>query len=101
MKRVLSLVLALVLVLGMIPTFAAEMTGGEELKALGLLSGNETGDLMEDQTLERQEFAKIIAQLNGALDEAAAYVTPGTYADSTKLKDGQEIMLLMLKSKVG
>lgn len=86
MKRVLSLVLALVLVLGMIPTFAAEKTGGEELKALGLLSGNENGDLMEDQTLERQEFAKVIAQLNGALDEAAAYVTPGTYADFDKVE---------------
>lgn len=86
MKRVLSLVLALVLVLGMIPTFAAEKTGGEELKALGLLSGNENGDLMEDQTLERQEFAKIIAQLNGALDEAAAYVTPGTFADFDKVE---------------
>lgn len=86
MKRVLSLVLALVLVLGMIPTFAAEKTGGEELKALGLLSGNENGDLMEDQTLERQEFAKVIAQLNGALDEAAAYVTPGTFADFDKVE---------------
>ena len=86
MKKVLSLVLALVLVLGMIPTFAADKTGGEELKELGLLTGDENGDLMENQTLERQEFAKIIAQLNGALEEAAAYVTPATYADFNEVE---------------
>lgn len=73
MKKVLSLVLALVLVLGSFPAFAAEATGAEELKANGFIEGGEGGDLMVDNPLKRGELAALLAELNGKKAEAKAY----------------------------
>lgn len=66
MKRVLSLVLALVLVLGMIPTFAADMTAGQHLFEHEFIAGDGNGNLMEDQLLTREQLAKLILELNGS-----------------------------------
>lgn len=85
MKRVLSLVLALVLVLGMIPTFAADMTGAEHLKEHAFISGDENGDLMVDNMLTRQQLAAIIAELNGVKEEASEFALPPAYADVAKI----------------
>lgn len=86
MKKVLSLVLALVLVLGMIPTFAdAHETGAMELKAAGFLKGDDSGDLMVEKELTREEMAVLFAQLNGVEDEAAAFVKPANYTDADQL----------------
>ncbi len=84
MKRVLSLVLALVLVLGMIPTFAAG-TGAEELKANGFISGNENGDLLVDQALTREMLAALTAELAGDKELAAIFEQPAVYADADEI----------------
>lgn len=82
MKRVLSLVLALVLVLGMIPMgFAADQTAGEILKGYNLLSGDEKGNLNEDKYLNRAEMMVILAQMNGKFAEAKAFALPASYTD--------------------
>jgi len=85
MKRVLSLVLALVLVLGMIPTFAADMTGAENLQANDFIAGNAEGDLLVDAMLTREQLAALITELKGENDEAAVFAFPADYADAAKI----------------
>lgn len=85
MKRVLSLVLALVLVLGMIPTFAADMTGGQHLYEHEFIAGDGMGNLMEDQLLTREQLAKLILELNGSISEAEALTLPPSFTDSAKI----------------
>lgn len=85
MKRVLSLVLALVLVLGMIPTFAADMTAGQHLFEHEFIAGDGNGNLMEDQLLTREQLAKLILELNGSLEEAEALTLPPSFTDSAKI----------------
>lgn len=67
-KRILSLVLALVMVLGTFGTvFAA--TGNEKIDWLvdqGIVTGNESGDLMLDKTIDRASVAKMVVE---ALDQ--------------------------------
>jgi Spy/CpxP family protein refolding chaperone len=66
MKRILSLVLVLALVLGSVPVaFAAEETAGEKLKAAGFVAGDQDGNLMEDQKLTREQMMVLIAQMYG------------------------------------
>lgn len=66
-KRILSLVLVLTLVLGSF-SFAFADTGLtaaqkiEELKRLGFVKGNETGDLMLDKNIDRASTAVIVAK---------------------------------------
>lgn len=81
MKKVLSLVLALTLVLGMIPVFAAE-TGTDKLVAAGFVNGNNPEDV-----LTREQLAVLVTQLNGeeAVAEAVAWVAPLTFADADKI----------------
>jgi len=82
MKRVLSLVLALVLVLGMIPMgFAADQTAGEILKGMNLLAGDENGNLNEDQNLNRAEMMVIMARMMGKFEEAKSFALPSTFTD--------------------
>ncbi|SCZ79051.1 S-layer homology domain-containing protein [Acidaminobacter hydrogenoformans] len=82
MKRVLSLVLALVLVLGMIPMgFADGHTAGEMLKGYGIIVGDETGDLNEDQNLNRAEMMVVLARMMGKGAEAEAFALPSTFTD--------------------
>lgn len=89
MKRVLSLVLALVMVLGMIPTFAAEMTGGEHLLEHGFITGKPGDDvatkLDAGAALTRQELAALIAELMGEKEIAAVFAQPADYADADKI----------------
>lgn len=84
MKRVLSLVLALVLVLGMIPTFAAG-TGADHLKTHGFISGNENGDLLVNVELTREMLAALVLELNGEREIAAIFEQPAVYADSDEI----------------
>jgi S-layer homology domain. len=91
MKRVLSLVLALVLVLGMIPTFAADATGAQNLYDNGFITGKDgaTVDAKLDVNakLTRAELAALIAELNGAKEEAAAFAQPADFTDSAMFQD--------------
>lgn len=82
MKRVLSLVLALVMVLGTMPlAFAAETTAGMELQKAGFVAGDENGNLMEDQGLTRAELAVLVAELNGVKENAKTYAIAPEFAD--------------------
>jgi len=82
MKRVLSLVLALVLVLGMIPMgFAADSTAGTMLKGYGIIVGDENGNLNEDQNLNRAEMMVVLARMMGKGAEAQAFALPSTFTD--------------------
>lgn len=82
MKRVLSLILALVMVLGTMPmAFAADKTAGEELKAHGFVSGDENGNLMEDQSLTRAQLAVLVAELNGVKENAKTYAIAPEFKD--------------------
>lgn len=87
MKRVLSLVLAFVLVLGMIPTFAAGETGAQLLQQNKFVSGDQNGDLMVNKALTREELAALIAELNGKKEEAAKFAKTADYADVAKIAD--------------
>ncbi len=83
MKKVLSLVLALVLVLGMIPTFAdAHETGAQMLFENNFIVGDGTGNLMVEKELTRNEMAVLFAQMYGKEVEAAAFVAPANFTDA-------------------
>ena len=85
MKRILSLVLALVIVLGTMPmAFAdveADQTAGEMLQAAGFVEGGENGDLMETKSLTRAELCVLVAELNGVKEMAKAYTMPANFED--------------------
>ncbi|MBN2899220.1 MAG: S-layer homology domain-containing protein [Clostridia bacterium] len=82
MKRVLSLILALVIVLGTMPmAFAADQTAGEMLKDAGFVAGDENGNLMEDQGLTRAQLAVLVAELNGVKENARTYAIAPEFKD--------------------
>ena len=80
MKKILSLVLVVVLVLGMMPVFAAGETGAEKLYQHGFIAGD-NGDLMVNKALTRAEMAVLMAELNGVKTEAANYAAPANFSD--------------------
>ncbi|GAU77796.1 S-layer homology domain-containing protein [Fusibacter sp. 3D3] len=82
MKKVLSLVLVLAMVLGMMPVFAAGETGADQLYKYGFIAGN-NGDLMVDKELTRAEMAVLVAEMNGLKEEAANYAAPANFSDVT------------------
>src|SRR5699024_8471684 len=74
LKRVLSMALASVMVLGLtvVGASAANFNDQAEIKhttaaavmsAIGVLEGNEKGDFMPDQVLTREQAAKIITYM--------------------------------------
>lgn len=84
MKRILSLILVLVLVLGSMPLAFAdehEMTAGEKLAELGLVQGDEEGNLMEDETLTRAQMMVMLARLYDVEEEAMAFDLPSEFTD--------------------
>lgn len=84
MKRVLSLVLALVMVLGTLPmAFAADETAGEMLQAAGFVAGDENGNLMEDAAMTRAMLAVLVAELNGVKENAKTYAIAPEFKDVT------------------
>lgn len=87
MKRVLSLVLVLVMVLGtIVPAFAEEatttaaMTAGEKLENYDVIDGTENG-LEEDKPLTRAAMAVVIAQMYGEKLIAMDYAFEPTFTD--------------------
>ncbi len=83
MKRILSLVLVLVLVLGSVPVVFADdtMTDGEKCQEAGLVAGDENGNLNEGAVLTREQMVVLIAQINGLEDEAKNYEINSTFSD--------------------
>lgn len=91
MKRQISLILALVMILGTFTSvFAADTTdavteASEFLKEQGVLIGSGAeGDLMLDKNLLRQEAVVLVSRLMGAEDEAFATEGTPTYQDIDK-----------------
>jgi hypothetical protein len=81
MKRILSLVLVFVLVLGTFPVFADVTDYGAELKAMGLLAGDENGNLNPDQPLNRASMMVVLATYFGVLEDAQAFPLDSTFTD--------------------
>lgn len=82
MKKILSLVLVLALVLSSFSFAAADpVTVGEELKALGVLTGDENGNLNPDQTLTREQALVVLARMMGKEADAKATTTASSFKD--------------------
>lgn len=87
MKKTLSLVLALVMILGSFSSvFAAtpvstEAEAGAFLKAAGVLVGDEKGDLNLKDNLLRQDAVILVAQLRGEIEAAQGHKGLPTYED--------------------
>lgn len=84
MKRLLSLILAIVLLLG-IPMQAAAVSPytmeGEFLKDLGVLKGGTDGDLMLESNLTREQMVVLISRLYGKESEAEVFMSSNTFTD--------------------
>lgn len=83
MKRFIAVVLALIMTLsiGWVPTTYAAETAGETLKNYGLLTGDQYGNLNENQHLTRAEMMVILARMLGEFDQAFAYTKKSTFTD--------------------
>ncbi|MDF2819960.1 MAG: outer cell wall protein precursor [Clostridiales bacterium] len=86
-RKFIGLVLCLSIVLSTFTLSAAaaesSMTSGKILKALGLVEGNQSGDLMENETITRAEAAQIVCKImNWPLVTVSSY----TYDDWTWAK---------------
>lgn len=99
MKRTLSLVLALVMVLGSFTSvFAAEQTVAEKagafLKEVGVLVGDASGDLMLEDGLARQDAVVLVAKLMGEIEVAQKFPTSETSPTYKDIKDNFYLPLL-------
>ncbi len=106
MKKLLSIVLALALVFGMLPVYAASafdkegLSPAENLKAYGFLKGGNDGELMLDSTLSRQQLAIILVRLMGAEADAEALAEAGSdYADAAEFPAWAAGSIAYCKSK--
>ncbi|MCF6463458.1 S-layer homology domain-containing protein [Clostridium sp. Cult1] len=90
MKKVLSLVLALVIVIsnfsfvfGMPSEKEIYNQAGKILEGLGVLQGSETGDLMLENDLRRQDMVVLISRLYKEEGKAKKYTVKNTFNDVT------------------
>src|SRR5690554_1141283 len=93
MKKVLSFTLALILLLsGLVPIQSVQASGlyeeaGNILKDLGILTGNEKGELGLENYLKRQDMVVLVSRLFGEEDIAKNFndpKTPNLFTDLTK-----------------
>ncbi len=82
MKRVLSLVIVIMMIFGLVPTFA-DSTATEELADFGIISGDGDG-YNEYGVLTRSQFTVLLSQLYGMKDVAAGYIFDTSYTDCVK-----------------
>lgn len=82
MKKILSLVLVLALVLTSFSFAAADpVTVGQDLKALGVLTGDENGNLNPDQQLTREQAIVVLVRMMGKEADAKATTTASSFKD--------------------
>lgn len=88
MKKSLSLMLAIALVFGLFNAMAsAEVSAstpadaGSYLQKAGIIKGNASGDLLLNDTWEREDVAVLLSRLLGKEDEAKNTAKSHTYAD--------------------
>lgn len=86
-KRLLTLfVLGLIVVLISISAFAdGGQKAAEELRAKGIISGDEKGDFMLEKYLSRSELAIILSRLSGLETEAKTYPYEPSFKDGAQL----------------
>lgn len=80
LKKIIGLILIFILLLSTF-SFAQDLTPGEQLQALGLVTGDASGDLMEDKTLTRAEMMVMLARLNDLEDAAENFTAPSNFED--------------------
>jgi hypothetical protein len=83
-KKLAAFVLSSSMVLSMtVPAFAAatDSTPGKQLQDLGIILGNQNGDLMEEANWDREDVAVLISRLLGKEAEAKATAKGHTYKD--------------------
>jgi len=85
MKKGLSLLVAFALVFSLFQSVAFAATtpseAGQKLKSLGIVLGDQDGNLMEDAEWKRQDVAVLLSRLMGQEDEAKNTPKSHTYAD--------------------
>src|SRR5690606_35858584 len=85
MKQGLSLLVAFALVFSMFTSVAFAATtpseAGQKLKSLGIILGDQDGNLMEDAEWKRQDVAVLLSRLLGQEEEAKNTPKSHTYAD--------------------
>ena len=83
MKKSLSLLVAIALVFSMFSSvaFAATTSAGQKLQDLGIIKGDQKGNLLEDQNWKRQDVAVLLSRLMGKETEAKNTAKSHTYAD--------------------
>ncbi len=83
MKKSLSLLVAIALVFSMFSSvaFAATTSAGQKLQDLGIIKGDQKGNLLEDQNWKRQDVAVLLSRLMGKEPEAKNTAKSHTYAD--------------------
>jgi hypothetical protein len=85
-RRLISILIAILISISFaVPTFSTpanpKYTAGETLKAYGIISGDEKGNLNEKDELSRAEMAVLLAALNGKSEEAKAFKLRSTFTD--------------------
>ncbi|OPL09072.1 MAG: hypothetical protein AVO33_07445 [delta proteobacterium ML8_F1] len=79
MKRTMSLLLILVLLLGTLPVYGAGY--GETLFDLGLVKGDGTGNLNESSPITRAEMMVVLSRMYGVENQAMNFSQPTTFTD--------------------
>lgn len=87
MKKSLSLLVAICMVFSMFAAVASaaetEVPAGEYLQELGVIKGNQDGDLKEDQTWKRQDMVVLLSRLVGEEAEAKDTEKSHSFEDVT------------------
>ncbi|MBD2845853.1 S-layer homology domain-containing protein [Paenibacillus sp. IB182496] len=82
MKKSLSLLVAIAMVISMFASVASAATAaGTKLEGLGIIKGDQNGNLLEDSTWKRQDVAVLLSRLLGVEMEAQQTAKSHTYAD--------------------
>ncbi|MDO4799009.1 MAG: Ig-like domain-containing protein [Bacillota bacterium] len=103
MKKLLSIVLALVLVLGSLPVFAdgyaTQPTAGETLKHYGFIKGYEDGTIRPENHLTREQLAALLAEIHGKGEEAKVFAAPSGFADEAKFPNWSKPYIAFAQSQ--
>ncbi|AVM67001.1 hypothetical protein C3V37_03800 [Peptostreptococcaceae bacterium oral taxon 929] len=94
-KRVLSILLAIVLMLSSMPLALADSTNNYKIDWLvqnGIVKGRNGGDLALQKNITRAEFARMVLASTGELEAAEAYAGASTFKDISSDHWAQKII---------
>ena len=82
MRKFITIIMIFTLIFTAVPmSYAADPSAGEQLKDMGLLVGDQYGNLNEGKYLTRTEMMVILARMLGEYDQAFAWSKPSTFSD--------------------